>query len=321
MSNSRRVLMLLSNPFRPDPRVLKEAESLAAAGYEITIICWDRLSELPPEETLSTGVKIIRIQDVPSSYGLGLRQLLRLPAFWIKAMRRLNSLNPSIVHCHDFDTLLAGLWWGWRHGTPVIYDAHEYYAELVRPRLNGISRRYIFEAIRRAELWCAGRAAAVVTVDETLGEIYRQRNSKVLVVGHYPPVNLVPAPSETFSSLVMNLLYVGRISTDRGSLVYLQLLRNLLDRGIPARLHLAGSFIHAPSGRYSVSMHKDWKHILTITAGSHTTSCPACSAAQILVWRSCCQSHATLPQFRSSYLNTWQPVYRWSPATFLPSGK
>ena len=38
----RRVLMLLSNPFAPDPRVYKEARTLTRNGYTVTIIAWDR---------------------------------------------------------------------------------------------------------------------------------------------------------------------------------------------------------------------------------------------------------------------------------------
>jgi hypothetical protein len=47
------VIMLLSNAFRPDPRVLKEANGLAEAGYNIYLICWDRKGEFPEVETLS----------------------------------------------------------------------------------------------------------------------------------------------------------------------------------------------------------------------------------------------------------------------------
>ena len=43
---SHRVAMLLSNAFRPDPRVLKEARSLAQAGYDLTVIAWDREGNL-----------------------------------------------------------------------------------------------------------------------------------------------------------------------------------------------------------------------------------------------------------------------------------
>jgi hypothetical protein len=59
--------MLLSNSFRPDSRVLKEAEYLQKYGFDITVLCWDRQAELPEGETLSSGVKIIRIQNIRST--------------------------------------------------------------------------------------------------------------------------------------------------------------------------------------------------------------------------------------------------------------
>ena len=46
----RQIRMLLSNAFRPDPRVLKEARSLAEAGYEVTVIAWDREGKYPAAE-------------------------------------------------------------------------------------------------------------------------------------------------------------------------------------------------------------------------------------------------------------------------------
>lgn len=235
------IAMLLSNPFRPDPRVLKEANSLAAAGYRVTILCWDRAAELRPEETLPSGVRILRIQNIPSTYGIGVRQLLHLPRFWLACLPYLRQIKPDILHCHDFDTLPAGLLWGKFHRIPVIYDAHEYYADLCKPRLHGFTGILLYRLIRRAELWGARLASAVVTVDETLGDIYRRLNRRVLIIGHYPSKSLVDQASPVFTRDQLNLLYVGRISRDRGMLLYLDLLRALLERNIPTRLHLAGS--------------------------------------------------------------------------------
>ena len=56
------IVMLLSNAFRPDPRVLKEANSLSAEGFNLTILCWDRQGQLQAEELLPSGVKVIRIR-------------------------------------------------------------------------------------------------------------------------------------------------------------------------------------------------------------------------------------------------------------------
>lgn len=35
-------LMLLANPYRPDPRVRIEAKALADAGHRVTILAWSR---------------------------------------------------------------------------------------------------------------------------------------------------------------------------------------------------------------------------------------------------------------------------------------
>lgn len=234
--------MLLSNPFRPDVRVLKEANSLAEHGYSVTILAWDRQSEFPAQETLPSGVRILRIQNVPSSYGIGAAQLSRLPRFWISAFPYLSRIQPDLIHCHDFDTLPAGLIWGRLHRKPVIYDAHEYYADLCKPRLHGWSGYLLYRLIRRAELIGARLATAVVTVDHNLARIYQARNPNVLVVGHYPSLSLVSSPAPVFSHPELNLLYIGRLSQDRGLGIYLELLQALIEKGIPARLHLAGVF-------------------------------------------------------------------------------
>jgi glycosyltransferase involved in cell wall biosynthesis len=237
--------MLLSNPFRPDPRVLKEARSLAQLGHQITIIAWDRKEEYPTREQPAPGVLVERVHGVPSMYGLGVRQLFRLPRFWQAALPLLESSQPELLHCHDFDTLPAGLWWGRRHGLPVVYDAHEYYADLAKPRLYGLAGSMLYHAIGTGEYCGARLASAVITVDETLGDIYRRTNRRVIIVGHYPPSDQAQQPSLAFTHRELRLLYVGRLSRDRGLLAYAEILGGLRQRQIPARLCLAGVFTPA----------------------------------------------------------------------------
>jgi glycosyltransferase involved in cell wall biosynthesis len=236
------IAMLLSNPFRPDPRVLKEATSLAERGHRVSIICWDRQREMSPREKPVSRIDIIRIQDVPSTYAMGARQLFHLPRFWLATFPVLSRVNPDLIHCHDFDTLPAGLWWGKRHHIPVIYDAHEYYADLVRPRLLGKSGYLLYRLIKYSERSAARFASAVITVDDTLGDIYRRIHPRVIIIGHYPPKSLAKDSNPIFSRPELTLLYIGRLSLDRGLLEYVDLLRSLIDMGVPARLRLAGVF-------------------------------------------------------------------------------
>ena len=78
--------MILSNPFRPDPRVDQEAKTLSAQGHQVTVICWDRHGELARQETRD-GFGIVRIQNVNAGYGTGWRLAPQIPRFWRQAVR------------------------------------------------------------------------------------------------------------------------------------------------------------------------------------------------------------------------------------------
>ncbi|PWB50841.1 MAG: hypothetical protein C3F13_15125 [Anaerolineales bacterium] len=236
------IAMLLSNSFKPDPRVLKEAEHLQKSGYQILILCWDRQADLVAEETLASGVKIVRIQNVLSGYGIGTGQLGKLPRFWKAVQPILGKIRPNLIHCHDFDTLPAGLWYAKRHHMPVIYDAHEYYADLVKPRLKGFSGILLYRSIRWAERFFASYSNAIVTVDDTLATIYRKYNHQVIVLDHYPERRFAEQGNPVFSRPTLKMIYAGRLSVDRGLLLYVDLLRILLEENIPAHLTLAGVY-------------------------------------------------------------------------------
>ncbi len=127
----------------------------------------------------------------------------------------------------------------------MIYDAHEYYADLVEPRLKGWGGKFLHAQIQRAEHLAARLSSAVVTVDGTLGAIYLRDNQRVIVIGHYPSIDFCNQPAAVFTRPTLRLIYTGRLSTDRGLLVYVDILRNLQSLGVPAKLVLAGVFTPA----------------------------------------------------------------------------
>lgn len=236
-----RVGMLLSNAFRPDPRVLKEARSLAAAGYAVTVIAWDREAKLEASQQVD-GFTVERVQEVRSSYGVGLRQALRLPRFWLRAWHRLSALQPAVVHCHDFDTLPPGWLWAKVHRRPVVYDAHEYYTELQRPRLRSLMGKLLLPLVAATEQALSRSADAVVTVDERIAGRYHNR--RIVIIGHYPPLDFASgaAQPEADHRHTPTLVYSGRLSTDRGLLVVAEAMQQLAAQGLRPRLRLLGAW-------------------------------------------------------------------------------
>jgi len=148
-SDGRRVLMLLSNPFAPDPRVHKEAGTLTRNGYTVTILAWDRQGngQYPVAEEID-GVHVERI-TVRSGYGLGLRQILPMIVFWYRAFNKARKMDIQVVHAHDLDTLPLGVAVATTKGVPLVYDSHERFPETLRFRVPGVVVRiaYLLEAL------------------------------------------------------------------------------------------------------------------------------------------------------------------------------
>ncbi len=146
-----RVLMVLSNGFTHDPRVSQEAESLARAGYDMTVLAFDVDGSLPIEETKG-GVRVVRVRGTKA---MRMRPaLFRLRPFWRLALRRALALHFAspfqAIHCHDLDTLPVGVRFKRRTGVRLVYDAHEVFPYLVElSRAAPLASRY--EALERRQ--------------------------------------------------------------------------------------------------------------------------------------------------------------------------
>jgi glycosyltransferase involved in cell wall biosynthesis len=169
-------LMLLSNPYRPDPRVQLEARALISAGYQVHLLAWDREMSRPPEAD-EAGIHVIRLGPKAPQRAPG-KVVARLPRFWIRALRASRYIEFDVIHANDFDTLPLGMAISKLSGKPLLYDAHELYAKMIENEVGAISKLvWIWE--RR----CARRADAVITVSEALAdELSAGRKDKVRVV-------------------------------------------------------------------------------------------------------------------------------------------
>lgn len=179
----RQALMLLSNCFDPDPRVHNEARSLVEHGYGVEIVAWDRERLRPANEAID-GIEVRRV-FVASSHGRGWTQMFVMPLVFLRMIRKALSVNFDIVHCHDFDTLPAGLLLGWIRRKPVVYDSHEDYAGMLHGSIPGRLERLI----RWMETRLARRADLLVTVGETLRREFEKRGCKnTRVVGNWKAI-------------------------------------------------------------------------------------------------------------------------------------
>jgi glycosyltransferase involved in cell wall biosynthesis len=180
-----RVLMILNNPCNPDLRVLKEATSLGEAGFEVTILAWDRTGQLPAEER-TASFRIVRIRT-PSRHGIFLGRIATALGFWTAVARAALAKDFDAVHCHDLPDLPVGVFLSALKRRPLVYDAHELYW---MDRLE-IRSRPVTLLERYGERVLIHRARHVITISEDVAAYYRRLHPRVSVVGNwYDPIKI-----------------------------------------------------------------------------------------------------------------------------------
>ncbi|WP_263263880.1 glycosyltransferase family 4 protein [Pseudomonas sp. RIT-PI-S] len=128
------IAMFVWNDFRHDARVLKEAQTLAGAGHEVTVHALLAPGHTPAEQTMHDGVKVRRLPRSPlggkasasRSGGVGMawkiatRLLTHLRFCW-----RLARQGADVIHAHDVNVLPTAWLAARLSGARIVYDAHE----------------------------------------------------------------------------------------------------------------------------------------------------------------------------------------------------
>lgn len=202
-----RVVMLVTNGFRPDPRVAKEAAALVSDGYDVTVLAWDRENKYPDRgEHLGAHIERVRTGWAGSMLSFA----LFYPLFFLRALLAGLRRDPDIVHSHDFDTLPVGALIAWLRQVPLVFDAHENYAQMVAIDLPGWAPRLI----ERLEGILTRRAELVITVSEVHAAHMRPhaRHGVVLVENC---IDVPDRPVPEFADRDLVLLYVGTLEPMR----------------------------------------------------------------------------------------------------------
>jgi glycosyltransferase involved in cell wall biosynthesis len=178
-------LMLLTYPYRPDPRVFREARAMARHGFKIHLIAWDRDSGRR-HQVDENGVDVVRVG--PRCPYRSVRSImLRLPRYWFNALRESRRMDFDIVHCHDFDTLPLGMMLSKLRSRPVLYDAHEIYSDMIGKDAPGVS-----QFVWTCEKWMSGRAEELVTVNEALAaKLSKDRATPARIVRNSPDIGIL----------------------------------------------------------------------------------------------------------------------------------
>lgn len=207
-----RIVMLLSNPATFDQRPLKEAHSLAKAGWKVTILAWDRELETKSDSVFEDGLVVKRMR-VGAGHGTPFLTVPKLFLFYLWCLAHLAFSGTEAIHCHDVDTLPAGYAArALKLAQPrLVYDMHDLPEAFLRffP-LTRVTQAVALSTARRA-------ADAILVVNDRfvsyLGRLGFDR-SKLVVVMNSPPAASGRSKKRRGSGL--RVLYYGMLSEERG---------------------------------------------------------------------------------------------------------
>ncbi len=242
------VLTSVHPPF--DVRIFhKECKSLAAAGYDVTLLgpC-----------THDRVVDGIRLRAVSK----GRNRFERLTRTFWNIYRQAVREDAGIYHFHDPELIAVGLALRLR-GKKVIYDVHE---DLPRcmpykpylPKWLGKSAARIVELLENSA--CRFFSGLVTATPGIAARFYRL-NSRTVVVHNYPLMTeLASMPNRPWESRETTIAYVGSaVSVQRGALEMVRAM-GLLPDDLEASLALAGPF-SPPNLQDTLAREPGWNRV------------------------------------------------------------
>jgi glycosyltransferase involved in cell wall biosynthesis len=182
-----RVVMIVFNDMTADPRALRGAATLSAAGHDVAVLAL-RAPGLPDSERRD-GFAIRRVADFTSA---GARQpigKLRQQRVRDELIRRAAiALGADVVHCADTPTLRAGFAAASELRVPFVYEAYELYPDSLQQQ--PVQGSWPVQAWWRSiEQRLIPKAEAVITVCDGLAQVLHDRYGvDATVVASAPPL-------------------------------------------------------------------------------------------------------------------------------------
>ena len=217
--------VLLIASFAECPRVWRMASTLAKSGFEVTVLEWDRSSQLPATEY----TKNVRVYRMKLRAPYGLRLFLELPLWWIYISLFLLSNRFAIIQPQNLDSLLPS-WVICRvKRIKIVYDIADFYADAYIPSSMVL--------LRKATAWL--ERTLIKTVDATI--VVDESRLRQIHLDSLPFFVIYNSPPDIYNELKSNvrmqeasdskltLFYAGILERDRGLDLLIEAVQDLPD--------------------------------------------------------------------------------------------
>jgi len=233
---------MLTSAHQPfDSRIFhKETRSLSKVGHNVTIIA--PKAESKPEQT--DNIQIVTLPRYKTKF---LRRSITFFHLFLKGIK----IETDVYHCHELDSLLAGILLKLFRGKKVIYDAHEPYSDWICSNLRNrsvLTATMLFPILLSLEIILAKLSDVIITVTEPMRRRYLKiRGNPVVVVGNYPELHFFSNPKpikvDGIDEQDIVLARIGGIHIDTGIVETIRAFNALQKRVANVKLLLIGKIL------------------------------------------------------------------------------
>ncbi len=157
MNQPKKIVCTVTNDLNYDQRMIRICTSLTEAGYDVTLVGWERKSSKP---IIQRPFKQVRLSVTPQEGKLLYVQ------YWLKLFFFLMFRKADAFCAIDLDTIMPVYYASLLRGKKRVYDAHEIFTDLKEV----ISR----PAIHKMWLWIANHTVPNFPTGYTIGECYAE---------------------------------------------------------------------------------------------------------------------------------------------------
>lgn len=250
----KRVILLRSNPVNPDPPVEKAALALLNAGYQVTIIGWDRDEDYSQREDYiqisDRRVQVIRF-GIRATFSGGMKKNLVPLTVFQKRLRRwliANRSNYDIIHAFDFDTGFAASRYAKKFHKKFVYHILDYYVAS-----HGLRGTFLEKPIVKLENSIINFAdATLICTEKRRLQIAGTTPKRLAVIHNTPSVSqITPCDPITKPTGRAKIVYVGILESSR----MLKEIAAAVSENASVELHVGGfgtleAFFKDMSNRY-----------------------------------------------------------------------
>lgn len=211
-----------------DTRIFyKECCSLAAAGFEVTLIATNA------QEGKHTGVNVVSVENNRTS------RIYRATVLAWKFMRKVIKLNPKVVHFHDPELIWIALILRFAYRKVIVFDVHENLTAQIQDKEWLKFKGFFVWSYGRLERF-ASRYFHIVIAEESYAYLFEKQAKSLTSVLNFPEIDQLKQFEVKNRSIENGILYVGVVSKIRGIFQIIDALAILKKNDVPFTFHCVG---------------------------------------------------------------------------------